>query len=98
MRSGFLAVGFIETANQIFKDIAAVHRADFVGSEIALGRGKFLDHQIKRVALHHAPDDAVKIELRQHVLHILRKSGEVIAEIALDIVRVSESRRTLRAF
>ena len=90
MGSGLLAEGLGEAAHQILKDIAAVHCADFVGPEVALMGGVFLDDEIQGVAVHHALDDVVKIELCQHVLHVGRETVQIIPEVALDILRVRQ--------
>ena len=90
VRSGLLSKGLGEAANQILEDIAAVHGADLIRTEIALLGGKFLDDQIEGVALHKALDDIVKVELCQHVLHIGGKAVQIVPEVALDVLRVCQ--------
>ena len=46
VRSGLLAKGLGETLDEILKDIAAVHGADFIRAEVALGGVELLDDQI----------------------------------------------------
>ena len=100
MRSGFLAKALGEAAHQILKDIAAVNRADLVGSEIAVGRVEFLDHKVQAAALDYALDHCVKIELGQHVLHVGRKACEIVAEVGFDILGVGKQlvKRELTCF
>lgn len=88
VRTGFLAEGLRKPPHQILENIAAIHSANLIRPKIALLTAKFLDDEIQRVALHHALDDAVELELRQHILHICRKAIEIIAEVALDILRI----------
>lgn len=88
VRAGFLAEGLRKTPHQILENIAAIHGANLIRPKIALLTAKFLDDEIQRVALHHALDDAVELKFCQHVLHIRRKTVEIIAEVALDILRI----------
>ena len=90
MRSGFLAKALGEAAHQILKDIAAVNRADLVGTEIAVGRVEFLDYKVQAAALDHALDHCVKIEFGQHVLHVRRKACKIVAEVGFDILGVGK--------
>ena len=88
--SGFLAEAFREAPHQVLEDIAAVHGADLVGTQIALGAVELLDDQVQRVAVHHALDHAVELELGQHVLHVGGEARQIVAEVALDVVRVGQ--------
>ena len=90
MRSGLLAKGLRKALDEILKDIAAVHGADFIRAEVALGGVELLDDQIQAVALHHTADDVVKIELGQHILHIAGKPGQIVPEIRFNVVRVCQ--------
>ena len=90
VRPGLLAEGLGEAAHQILEDVAAVHRADPVGTEVSLGAAELLNGEIERVALHHAPDNGVEIELRKHVLYVGGEPGEVVAEVGLDVLRIGQ--------
>ena len=90
VRPGLLVVGLREAAHQILKDVAAVHRSDPVRAKVALGGGKLLDDQVEGVALHHALDDVLKIELGEDILDVGGKTRQVVPEVGLDIVRVGE--------
>ena len=87
---GFLAEGLGEAPHQVLEDVAAVHRADLLRAQIALGAVEFLNHQVERVALHHAADHRVEVELGEHVLHVGRKARQVVTEIGLDVLRVRQ--------
>ena len=76
--------------DEILKDIAAVHGADLIRAEVALGGVELLDDQIQAVALHHTADDVVKIELGQHILHIAGEPGQIVPEICFNVVRVGQ--------
>ena len=88
--SGLLSKGFGKAAHQVLENIAAVHGADLIRSQIALGRCKFLDHKIERVALHQTTNDIVKIKLGKDILNIGGKAIQIIPEVALDVFRVSK--------
>ena len=85
---GFLAEGLGEAPHQVLEDIAAVHGADLLRAQIALGGVELLDNQVQRVALHHAADHRVEVELGKHVLDVGRKARQVVAEVGLDVLRV----------
>ena len=90
MRSGLLSEGFGKALHKVLKNITAVYGADFVWAQVTLGRIEFFDDQIQAVALHHAADDVVKVELGQYILHIAGESGQIIPEVCLDIVRIGQ--------
>ena len=52
--SGFFSKGFREPANEIFKDIAAVHGADLIRAKVAFRSIELLDNEIEGIALHHS--------------------------------------------
>ena len=86
MRSSLLSEGLGEALDEILKDIATVHGADLVRTEVTLGGVELLDDQIQAVALHHTADDVVKIELGQHILHIAGESCQIVPEIRFNVV------------
>ena len=90
MRPGFLAIGFAEPSHEIFKDITTVHRADLVGAEVAFRAVEFLDGQVQGVAFHQAFDDVVKVELGKDVLHVRGETGQIVAEVGLDVLGVGQ--------
>ena len=90
VRSGFLAKALGEAPHQVLKDVAAIHGADLVRAKIALLRAELLDDEVEGVALYHPLDDVVKVELCQHILCVGREAGQVIPEVGLNIVRVSQ--------
>ena len=90
MRSGFFAVGFIETAHKVLKNISAVNRTYLVGTEIAFLRCKFLDDKIKRVAFNHSLDNIVKFKLCKHVLYIVGKPVQIVSKVDFDIVGIGK--------
>ena len=92
MGSSLFAVGFVETADKVFEDVAAIHGGNLVRAQVSLGGVELLDDQVQGVALHHALDDVVELKLGQHVLHVGREAGEVVAEVGLDVLRVSQQR------
>ena len=84
--------GAIEAADEVFKHIAAVHGGNLVRAQVSLGGVELLDDQVQGVALHHALDDVVELKLGQHVLHVGGEAGEVVTEVGLDVLRVSQQR------
>ena len=88
--SRHLAEAFREAPHQVLEDVAAVHGADLVRAQIALGAVELLDDQVQRVAVHHALDHAVELELGQHVLHVGGEAGQIVAEVAFDVVRIGQ--------
>lgn len=99
MRSRFFSVTLVEPSDEVLEDISAVDRGNLVGTEIALRRGELLDSQIKRVGFNHTLNYVVEIELRKNVLDVSGKTGDVIAEVRLYVLRVADERaeRKLRS-
>ena len=90
MGPGLLVIGLGEALHQIFENVAAVHGADLVRAEVALGGCKLFDDQIEGIAVHHPLDDVVEVELGKHILNVGGEPGEVVPEVGLDIVRVGQ--------
>ena len=90
VRSGLLAETLGEPPHEVLEDVAAVHGADLVRAEVALLGAELLDDEVEGVALDHPLDDVVEVELRQHILRVGRETGQVIPEVGLDVVRVSQ--------
>ena len=88
--SRFFAERLGKAAHQILEDVSAVHRRDSVRPQVALGGIELPDHQVQGVALHHAADDGVKIELGQHVLHVRGEARQIVPEVCFDVLRVGE--------
>ena len=88
--SRFLAEGLGKAAHQILEDIAAVHRRDPIRPQVTLGGIELTDHQVQGVALHHAADDGVEVELGKHVLDVGREARQIVPEVCLDVLRVGE--------
>ena len=84
--------GAIEAADEVFKHIAAVHGGNLVRAQVSLGGVELLDDQVQGVALHHALDDVVELKHGQHVLHVGGEAGEIVTEVGLDVLRVSQQR------
>ena len=92
VRPCFLGIGFGELAHQFLKDVAAIHRADFVRPQIALGRGELLHHEEERVMLHQRVKLVFESELGEDILHVSGETRQIIAEIGLDVVGVGNQR------
>lgn len=87
---GFLPEAFGKAPDQILKDVAAVHGADLVRTQVAFRAVEFLDGQVQGVAFHQAFDDVVKVELGKDVLHVRGETGQIVAEVGLDVLGVGQ--------
>ena len=85
-----LAEGLGKAAHQILENIAAVHRRDLVRTQVTFGRVELADHQVQGVALYHATNHGVEVELCQHVLHVRGEARQIVPEVCLDVLRVGE--------
>ena len=88
MLPGVLIMRLREPADNLLEDIAHLQIGNYIRVQVGLGGGKLFDDDVEDTLVGHGGDLAVKLELFQDVLDILRKAVQVITKVSLDIVRV----------
>ena len=83
-----LVVGLGEPADDLLKNVAHLQIGDHIRVQVGLGGCELLDHDIENALVGHGGDLAVKLELFQDVLDILREAVQIVPEVGLDVVRV----------
>jgi len=87
--SGFFAVRFIETANQVLKDISAVYGTNLIGTEIAFRSIEFFYYKVECVAFYHSLDNVIKIKLSKNIKHVLIVGYSRAAEGYIDRIKAN---------
>ena len=70
MRPSLFSEALREAPDEVLENITTVYCTDLVWTEIAFRAVELFDGPIQCVALHHALDDVIKVELGKNVLHI----------------------------
>ena len=85
---GVLVVRLGEPADDLLKDVTHLQIGDLIRVQIGLGGSELLDDDIKDALVGHGGDLAVKLELFQDILDILREAVQIVPEVGLNVVRV----------
>ena len=86
--SGVLVVRLRESSDNLLKDVAHLQVGDHIRVQVGLGSGELLDDDVEDTLVGHSCDLAVKLELFQNVLDILRETVQIVPEVGLDVIRV----------
>ena len=84
--TGGLVGNFGKLADELFVDIAHLRVGDGFRAEVRLGLAEAVDNIEEEIVLVEFLDDVVDSKLVEHVQHVRRKAGDVIHEIALNVI------------
>ena len=90
MLAGVLVAGFVEFADQLFKDQPHLAIADGIGVQVDIFEA--LHHQIKQVGFVEFLDGVVEVEALDDLPHVVAEAGDVIAQVLCQLRRVAEER------
>ena len=88
--ASILVVRLREALDEIFEDIAHIHRTDFIGRHIGLRLAEVADNLVEQwgIRVGEAFDLVGELHARQDVLHVVREPVDVVLEVILDVLWV----------